>query len=51
MVNKQLMVANDFHGMGNILWKTMGTLNCLVTHIFFFFFFFFTECSTQEKKK
>ncbi len=49
MVNKQLMVAIDFHGMGNILWKTMGTLNCLVTHIFFFFFFY-RVFNTRKKK-
>ncbi len=30
---EQLMVPIDFHNIEKILWKSKGTINCLVTHI------------------
>ncbi len=32
LVTKQLAVMVDFHGIFFILWKSVVTLNCLVTH-------------------
>ncbi len=47
LVTKQLMVAIDFHSMEKkILWKSMATVNCLVTNILQNIFF----CVQQKKE-
>jgi len=34
LVTKQSMYPIDFHGIFLLLWKSMGSINCLVTDIF-----------------
>ncbi len=46
LVNKQLLVAIDFHGIFSILWKSMAARNCLVTIILQNNFF----CVQQKKE-
>ncbi len=37
LVSRQFLVAIDFHNMEeNKLWKSMGTVNCLLTNIIVF---------------
>jgi len=45
-VTKQLLVPSDFHSIFFLLWKSMGTSNCLVTHILQNIFFY-----VQQKKE
>ncbi len=46
LVTKQLTVAIDFHSMDKILYKSMATINCLVTIILQN-----TFCCVQQKKE
>ncbi len=46
LVTKQLIVAIDFYSILSILWKSMATINCLVTNLLQNIFF----CAQQKKE-
>ncbi len=45
-LTKQLLVLSNFHSREKILSESLGTINCLVTHIIQIIFFY-----VQQKKE